>query len=97
MSTSSLATPIRQRIAMTKETRLTRMRASFARVRERFGFPGNSAWAFTLQPEHLLAYATWSETRFDSEDDSFRPDERALRPPRAAGRDDAALFNGTNR
>lgn len=44
-----------------------KVRAYLNRLRERFGFLRNSAWVFANQPEHLLAYATWSETLFDSD------------------------------
>ncbi len=37
------------------------VRACFSRLRGRFGSVYASAWAFSSQPDHLLAYATWSE------------------------------------
>ncbi|MHB8645181.1 MAG: hypothetical protein ACYDAR_05265 [Thermomicrobiales bacterium] len=69
MHPSSLVLPIRRRILRVlpyrEETLASKARASFARARERFAFIGNSAWAFSSQPDHLLAYAIWSETLAD--------------------------------
>ncbi len=75
MSASSLAKPLRRRIAWA--TLPAKTRAAFARLRERCGFAHNSAWAFSLQPEHLLAYVTWGESLSDSDDDArdMQPDQ----------------------
>jgi hypothetical protein len=45
----------------------TSVRALFARLRQRFGVAYESAWARSPEPEHLLAYAIWSEALTDSE------------------------------
>ncbi len=45
-----------------------KVRASFGRLRDRFGWVQNSGWTGSLQPDHLLAYAVWSETLSDHEE-----------------------------
>jgi hypothetical protein len=42
----------------------------FARLRAWFSSDYDPAWAYTLQLEHLLAYATWSEIIADLEGES---------------------------
>ncbi|MGI8856075.1 MAG: hypothetical protein ACR2JW_10005 [Thermomicrobiales bacterium] len=44
-----------------------KVRASFARLRERFGSVDDATWAFSSQPDHLLAYATWGEMCSDAD------------------------------
>ena len=64
MHTPSLGTPTQPHRAWTPLVGArfpANVRACFARVRERFGTAHDPAWAFTSQPEHLLAYAAWSE------------------------------------
>jgi len=75
MTTSTLTPSTQRRVAWVTppdEAALpARVRAYFGRLRERFGFVRNSAWALSLQPEHLLAYATWSEALFDPDNGSL--------------------------
>lgn len=72
MSTSTLTPNTEQRVAWVtppaEETFPAKVRAFFGRVRDTFGSVRDSAWAFAFQPEHLLAYETWSETQADSEE-----------------------------
>ena len=46
-------------------------RALFARLRQWFAFSDTTAWASSLQPEHLFASMTQDETLVDSEDGSL--------------------------
>ena len=59
MSAASFAKPIRQRIA--RDLFPAKACAFLVWLRGRFGTMHNSSWVFAGQPEHLLAYATWSE------------------------------------
>lgn len=76
MSTSTLASSARQRalssLPADEATLPARARASFARLRGRFASTGDRAWALSLQPEHLLAYATWGETLLDPESGAMK-------------------------
>jgi hypothetical protein len=66
MSTTTLTPDKEQRVASVVPAvgaaLPTKVRASFARLCGRFGSVRNSAWAFTVQTEHMLAYETWDET-----------------------------------
>lgn len=72
MSTPTIARSTPQRAAwgtLPNDASLSaKMRASFARLRERCTLLGNASWGASMQPEHLIAYATWGETLFDAED-----------------------------
>lgn len=72
MSLPSLAAPVRQPAAWA--TFPAKTRGCFARLRGRFGTIHGAAWACSLQPDHLLAYATWDETLADADDGA--PDAR---------------------
>lgn len=63
MSLPSLAAPIRRPAAWAILP--AKARGYFARLRGRFGAIHDTAWACSLQPDHLLAYATWGETLAD--------------------------------
>lgn len=69
ISTLTPRTPQRVlRVARPDEATLpAKVRAVFARLRERFGVVRASAWALSLQPEHLLAHATWGEQMLEPE------------------------------
>ena len=68
MSAASFTEPVRQRIGWSAFP--AKVQAFFIRLRGRFGTARDASWVFTGQPDHLLAYATWSEIVYD-------PGERA--------------------
>ena len=65
MSLPFFAAPFRQPIAGISIS--ARVGRYFARLRAWFSSDDDPAWAYTLQLEHLLAYATWSEIIADQE------------------------------
>jgi hypothetical protein len=65
MSAASLAKPFRQRALWVSLP--LKLRTLFVRLRGRFSVVRGCSWAFTGQPEHLLAYASWSEIACDDE------------------------------
>lgn len=78
MSASSVAAPIRQRIAWGKPVEVALSAKAcdvVARMHERLGAACDSAWTCSSQAEHLLAYATWGDTLFDPEDGLPAPHE----------------------
>lgn len=65
MSLPFFAAPFRQPIAAISIA--ARVGSAFARLRAWFSSDDDPAWAYTLQLEHLLAYATWSDIIADRE------------------------------
>jgi hypothetical protein len=65
MSLPFFAAPLRQPVAgISIAARASRY---FAQVRTWFSSDYDPEWAYTLQLEHLLAYATWNEILADAD------------------------------
>lgn len=65
MSAASFAKPVRQRALWVSFP--PKARTLFVRLRGRFSVVRDCSWVFAGQPEHLLAYAMWSEVACDDE------------------------------